>query len=159
MRSPIARALSLAACLLVGCAMPKTQGELLASSYRGSPACADAPREQVEQQLEKHLSSCYVPYEAYKERVISAGTTTIFLPGGKEFVPARYETRREEHQTRFFVAIGASYLVSVLLSSGDASCKTKIDVVAWNLPWMGSFDSLRAAARGEPATCWGGAKN
>jgi hypothetical protein len=54
----------------------------------------------------------------------------------------------------FFVASQGGYLASVrTTSTSDPACRVRVEYVAWNLPWKGSFESMSNAAVGKSAQC------
>ncbi len=146
LHKPMKKLIAISFILLSGCSIfPETKEELLQSGTKGPEYCFADESELVAKRVEMYLSKCFKPSyvrtgevtgfvnsQQLKKEIINGATDlSVYSPSGT----------------------GAGYFLNALISKGDASCKTKMSVTAYNFAWERHFGRLKESAEGSEPGC------
>lgn len=146
LHSSMKKLIAISFILLSGCSIfPETKEELLQTGTKSPEYCFNNESELVARRVETYLSKCFRP------SYVRTGEVTGFV--NNQQVKKEVSNGATELSVYSPSGTGAGYFLNVLISKGDASCKTKMSVTAYNFAWVRHFKKLNESANGGDPWC------
>lgn len=146
LHSSMKKLITISFILLSGCSIfPETKEELLQTGTKSPEYCFNDESELVARRVETYLSKCFRP----------SYVRTGYVTGFANNQQLKKEVNNGATGLSVYSPSGADagYFLHALISKGDAICKTRMSITAYNFAWERHFGRLKESAEGNEPGC------